>query len=187
MPVNSMTMRPNDSEKLCTRNTDDQPQKHWLLAEASSCLFTEASSLSQHLIGSISADTTFSHEVSFFILLSLLVGFFCLFVWLVGWFCFFFLKKEMLKTKTLETTYTRISLLLLHHTTSIIMAHVNMTGTKIRVMRISFGGSSQWTLSKVQFEKNCLWIPVIKLSARGFGQKQLALLASRSVHWVKLL
>lgn len=125
---------------------------------------------------------------SFFFYPSFFACWFFLFVCLVGWLVlFFFLKKEMLKTKTLETTYTRISLLLLHHTTSIIMAHVNMTGTKIRVMRISFGGSSQWTLSKVQFEKNCLWIPVIKLSARGFGQKQLALLASRSVHWVKLL
>lgn len=60
------------------------------------------------------------------------------------------------KRKPKGTTYARISLLLLHHTTSVIMAHVNMTGIKIRVMRISSGGSSQRTSSEVQFEKNCL-------------------------------
>lgn len=179
-----MIMRPNDSVKLCTRNTDGQPQKHWHLAEASSCLFTEASSLSQHLTGSIlqiwNLYMKFLFSSFFLSLLGVLVVFFLLVF-------FFFLKKEMLKAKPLGTTYPRISLLLLHHTTSIIMAHVNMTGIKIRGMRISSGGSSQWTLSKVQFKKNCLWIPVIKLSARGFGQKQLASLASRSVHWVKIL
>lgn len=106
---------------------------------------------------------------------------FCLFVVFFGCglllvFCFgvFFWKKEMGKRKPKGTTYARISLLLLHHTTSVIMAHVNMTGIKIRVMRISSGGSSQRTSSEVQFEKNCLWILAIKPSTRGFGQKQLA-------------
>lgn len=95
-------------------------------------------------------------------------------------------RRKWTKRKSRGTTYTKISLLLLHHTTRVIMAHVNMTGIKMRVMRISSGGSSQWTFSEVQFEKNCLWIPVIKPSVRGFGQKQLAFLASCSVHWVKL-
>lgn len=141
-----------------------------------------------HLCHSISQVPFCRYEIftwSFFFHPSFLV---CWVFWLFFFCCFFFfLKKEMLKAKPLGTTYPRISLLLLHHTTSIIMAHVNMTGIKIRGMRISSGGSSQWTLSKVQFKKNCLWIPVIKLSARGFGQKQLASLASRSVHWVKIL
>lgn len=97
-----------------------------------------------------------------------------------------FVRRKWRKRKSRGTTYTRISLLLLHHTTRVIMAHVNMTGIKMSVMRISSGGSSQWTFSEVQFEKNCLWIPVIKPSVRGFGQKQLAFLASCSVHWVKL-
>lgn len=68
----------------------------------------------------------------------------------------------------------------------LIIAAVKKTGIRTRVMRISSGGSSHVTVSNVQFEKNCLCIPVMNLSAKVFGQKQAALLAVNSVHMDKL-
>lgn len=149
---------------------------HWSSSAAVTC-----SSSSRQLFFHSSIVCLSISQVPFQQIWNLYGEFFSLLLFLSG-----FGRRKWEKSKPRGTAYTRVSLLLLHHTTSVIMAHVNMTGIKIRVMRISSGGSSQCTFSEVQFEKNCLWIPVIKPSARGFGQKQLALLASRSVHWVKL-
>ncbi|MEE6512482.1 hypothetical protein FKM82_019502 [Ascaphus truei] len=73
--------------------------------------------------------------------------------------------------------------LLLHQTTRLIIAAVKKTGIRIRVVRMSSGGSSHSTLCDVQFEKNCLWIPVMNPSVKVFGQKQPTSTDLFSVHF----
>lgn len=56
----------------------------------------------------------------------------------------------------LHPPQARLSFLLLHQTTRAIMANVRKTGTRMRMVSVSSGGSTHITCSVVQLEKKCL-------------------------------
>lgn len=81
---------------------------------------------------------------------------------ILAWKCYLITVPNteggLYEKKKKKGPYTKTSLLLLHQTTSAIMANVRKMGTNIRITSVSSGGSTHTTCSMVQLEKKCLWM-----------------------------